>query len=193
MATQMASVTTSDSATSRQPAAASGSSGRNPDRNNGDRRGPGEGKVKKAKKVALAKIHLIILKLTVYRTEGPVVLCRRWGHDAAKCRVGARALAAVAAAFQDLGHPPPLPLPVLVAGRIVLAWTAQIAGSVVGNGASCSACSSKGRRVSSGKYKARKMNGTNGEARVFLRRWISVLMSLSALKKCPHFLIDGTE
>ncbi|KAF4200152.1 hypothetical protein CNMCM8927_003859 [Aspergillus lentulus] len=78
MATQMASVTTSDSATSRQPAAASGSSGRNPDRNNGDRRGPGEGKVKKAKK------------------KGQwCVLCRRWGHGAAKCRVGARALAAV--------------------------------------------------------------------------------------------------
>jgi hypothetical protein len=73
MATQMASVINSGSATARQPAAASGSSGRNPDRNNGDRRGPGEGKVKKAKKVSLAKIHLIILKLTVYCTEGPVV------------------------------------------------------------------------------------------------------------------------
>jgi hypothetical protein len=98
---------------------------------------------------------------------------------------------------------PPLPLPVLVAGRIVLAWTAQIAGSVVGNGAGCS---SKRRRISSGKYKARRMNGTNGlirlrakrrtllgrpitsEARVFLRRWISVLMSLSARKKCPRYL-----
>ncbi|KAF4218987.1 hypothetical protein CNMCM8980_001383 [Aspergillus fumigatiaffinis] len=94
MATQMASVINSGSATARQPAAASGSSGRNPDRNNGDRRGPGEGKVKKAKK------------------KGQwCVLCRRWGHDAAKCRVGARVMAAVAAASQNPGHPPPPPSP----------------------------------------------------------------------------------
>ncbi|KAG2009236.1 hypothetical protein GB937_007832 [Aspergillus fischeri] len=90
MATQMASVINSGSATARQPAAVSGSGGRNPDRNNGDRRGPGEGKVKKAKK------------------KGQwCVFCRRWGHDAAKCRVGARVLAAVAVTFQNQEAPPP--------------------------------------------------------------------------------------
>lgn len=52
MATRMASNTSSSQATTRQPAATSGSSGRNPDRNDRDRRGPGESKVKKAKKVA---------------------------------------------------------------------------------------------------------------------------------------------
>lgn len=30
------------------------------------------------------------------------------------------------------------------------------------------------------------------EARVFLRRWISVLMSLAALEKCPYVPV-GTE
>ncbi|KAF7161373.1 hypothetical protein CNMCM5623_006987 [Aspergillus felis] len=95
MATRMASAAHSGVSKSRQaPAAASGSGGRNPDRNNGDRRGPGEGKVKKAKK------------------KGQwCVFCRRWGHEAATCRVGTRVLAALVADCRNQEPPPPPPRP----------------------------------------------------------------------------------
>ncbi|KAF7125446.1 hypothetical protein CNMCM5793_001624 [Aspergillus hiratsukae] len=96
MTTQMASNTSSGQAIPRQQAATSGSGGRNPDRNNGDQGGPGKRNVKKLKE------------------NGKwCVFCRRWGHEAAKCPVGARVLAGAAAASQIYGppHPPSPPRP----------------------------------------------------------------------------------
>ncbi|GFG24906.1 hypothetical protein IFM61606_04830 [Aspergillus udagawae] len=133
MATQIAS-----------PAAASGSGGRNPDRNNGDSHGPGKGKVKRAKKVARAKIHLPHIELTGYFTKGPVVFfLPTLGSRRCDVCVAARILAAVTAVSQNQGDlPPPPPPPPRPRG-----WQNRpripTAGTVVEIDAGCSTCNSK--------------------------------------------------